>query len=319
VARVLSTAVVLALLAATAAAFAVTEGAKLQRSQVYATRISPSPPVFSPAARAIRKGQTPKRTASVSFRLRSSQRIQVWLVDASGRRVRTLEPSRSVRAHRRVDLVWDGLTDEGTAVPDGAYRPVVKLERSHLTIELPNPITVDTKPPVIFVRHPQHAIISPDGDGHADAFRTPYRVNEPAHGVLYERSHLVEYTLRQHRTGTLVWDGKLGHPARPVRPGLYVLYAAAQDTAGNVSKPYPFAVVQVRYVALARSRVVVKPRGKFALRVSTDAPTVLWKLAGRSGVERRGTLHLRAPKHRGVYHLYVIVASHAATCVVVVA
>lgn len=318
-ARVLSTAVVLALLAATAAAFVVTEGAKVERSPIYATHISPSPPVFSPAARAVRKGHAPKTTASVSFRLRTSERIEVWLADAAGRRVSTLEPSRSVRAHARVDLVWDGVEDNGTAAPDGDYRPVVKLERSHRTFELPNPITVDTKPPVIFVRHPQHAIISPDGDGHADSFHTNYRVSEPAHGLLYERSHLVEYTLRKHLTGTLTWNGRLGSPPHPARPGLYVLYAAAQDTAGNVSKPFPFAIVQVRYVALSRSRVVVKPGGKFALRVSTDAPTVQWKLAGRSGVERRGTLHFRAPKRRGVFHLYVIVANHAATCAVVVA
>ena len=95
--------------------------------------------------------------------------------------------------------------------------------------------------------------------------------------------------------------------------------AAAQDAAGNVSKPLPFAIAQVRYVVLARSRVVVRPGGKFALRVSTDAPTVQWRLNGGSGVKRRGTLHFRAPRKRGVYHLYVTVANHSAKCAVVVA
>jgi hypothetical protein len=72
-------------------------------------------------------------------------------------------------------------------------------------------------------------------------------------------------------------------------------------------------------VTLARPRVVVRPGGRFALRVSTDAPRVEWRLHGRSGVLPRGTLHLRAPKSPGVYHLYVTVRNHTATCAVVVA
>ncbi|HZT90956.1 MAG TPA: hypothetical protein VFA05_02860 [Gaiellaceae bacterium] len=319
-ARVLSTGVVLALLAATAAAFAVTEGAKLERSPIYATHVDPSPPVFSPAAKALpRHARNAHLTAHIRFRLRVRERVTVWLVDARGRRVRMLQPPVTVPAHHGLDLVWDGLGDAGLAVPDGEYKPVVKLENSHRTIELPNPITVDTKPPVIHVRKPQHAIISPDGDHHHDSFTTTYRLSEPAHAVLYERGHLVEYTRFQPLAGKLTWNGELGHPPRPVRPGLYVLYAAAQDTAGNVSTPYPFAIIQVRYVVLARSRVVVGPGATFFVRVSTDAPSVRWKLAGRSGVERSGTLRFRAPKRRGRFHLYVFAAGHAARCTVVVA
>ena len=80
-----------------------------------------------------------------------------------------------------------------------------------------------------------------------------------------------------------------------------------------------FAIAQVRYVTLARTRVVVRPGGRFALRVSTDAPQVDWRLHGRSGTLPRGTLHLRAPKAAGVYRLYVSVGSHSAVCSVVVA
>ena len=50
-----------------------------------------------------------------------------------------------------------------------------------------------------------------------------------------------------------------GKPARPRRNG-YVLTIAAHDRAGNVSKPYPFAIAHIRYVVLARTRVVVRPR-----------------------------------------------------------
>jgi hypothetical protein len=63
----------------------------------------------------------------------------------------------------------------------------------------------------------------------------------------------------------------------------------------------------------------VRPGGRFALRISTDVPTVQWRLHGASGVQRRGTLHFRAPKAPGVYRLYIVAGDHAAKCSVVVA
>lgn len=62
----------------------------------------------------------------------------------------------------------------------------------------------------------------------------------------------------------------------------------------------------------------VRAGATFALRVSTDAPTVAWRLNRASGTERSGTLHFRAPRKPGIYHLYVSAAGHAAACTVVV-
>ena len=98
-----------------------------------------------------------------------------------------------------------------------------------------------------------------------------------------------------------------------------MLAIAAQDRAGNQSKGVPFAIAQVRYVTLGRSRVVVRPGGRFALRVSTDAPRVEWRLHGRSGnAAARHAAPARA-EEAGVYRLYVTVGSHSAVCSVVVA
>jgi hypothetical protein len=312
VARVLSTAVVLVLLAATAVAFAITEGAKLDKSPIAGTDVSP---VFSPA------GKT-KQIAYVRFRMRSRERLSVWIQDADGRRVATLLRPRSAHRGQTFDLVWDGFSRSGLIEPDGSYYPVVKLLRSHRTIVLPSRIVLDTKPPAITVKHPQYPILSPDGDGRADSFRFQYTVSEPAHAILAVRGRRVLFTLRQKLSGEIVWDGKVknsqGELVRP-HPGRYLLTLSAQDVAGNVSKGVPFAIAQIRYVVLARKRVVVRPRGRFFLRVSTDAPTVHWRLHGGSGVQRAGTLRFRAPKQPGVYHLYVSVGRHAATCAVVVA
>lgn len=307
----MSTATVLVLLAATAAAFALTERAKLTLSPIYGTKVDQ---IFSPDG----KG---KPVAHIRFKVRPAERVDVWIEDSHGDKWSDLVTDRSVKAHHTLNLVWDSLNSSGISAPDGTYQPVVKLLRSHRTIVLPSKILLDTKPPVITVKHPQYPIISPDGDGHADVFRIPYHVNESAHGILLLRGVRVQYTHAHKLTGELTFNGKVKLKGKLVKlpTGRYVLGVAARDVAGNQSKGYPFAIVQIRYVVLARDRVVVKPGGKFALRVSTDAPTVHWTLHGRSGSESRGTLHFRAPKAPGVYRLYVSVGSHSAVCTVVVA
>jgi hypothetical protein len=310
--RVLPTAFVLVLLAATAAAFSLTERAKLELSPIYGTQAGQ---VFSPDSKVART-----RLARIHFRVRKAERIDVWVEDSSGDKVADLLVDRAVRPRQEVEVVWDAFTESGTLVPDGTYHPVVKLARSHRTIVLPSEIVLDTKPPRITVSaSTKYPIVSPDGDGHADTFRVRYRVSEPAHAILLLRGKLVVFTRGQKETGELAWNGKQPGTSRPLPPGRYVLGAAAQDRAGNRSKGEPFAIGQIRYVTLARKRVVVRPGGRVAIRVSTDAPRVEWRLHGRSGTLPRGTLHLRAPKRPGVYRLYVTVATHSAVCAVVVA
>ena len=311
-ARFLPTGLVVVLLAATAAAFALTERAKLELSPIYGTQPGQ---VFSPASKVPRT-----RLARIHFHVRKAERIDVWIQDSKRHKVADLLVDRAVRPRQKVSLVWDAFTSSGTLVPDGTYLAVVKLTRSHRTIVLPSDITLDTSPPRITV-HPRtkYPIISPDGDGHADSFRVAYRVSEPAHAILLLRGRKVVFTLGQKLTGELTWNGKSRQTGKPLPPGRYVLGVAAQDRAGNRSKGKPFAIVQIRYVTLARQRVVVRPGGRFSIRVSTDAPRVQWQLHGRSGTLPRGTLRLRAPKRAGVYRLYVTVRTHTAECAVVVA
>jgi len=307
VARVLSTVIVFALLAATAVAFALTQRAKVELSPILRTKVDP---VFSPDGKS-------KPEAHIAFRLRTRERLTVWIEDSHGLNVRTLLSNRAFKPGSNLNLVWDGVADNGFAEPDGTYMPVVKLLRSHRTFRLPSPIEIDTKPPVITVRHPLYPILSPDGDDRRDEFRVHYRLSEPAHAILSVRGRQVEFTRGQKQSGELGWNGKVN--GRPVGHGRYLLTVSAQDVAGNVAKGFPFAIAQVRYLTLARDRVVVKPGRRFALRISTDVPTVSWRLHGRSGVQRTGTLHFRAPKSVGVFRLFIVAGKHAAKCAVVVA
>ena len=304
-ARVLSTAFCVALLAATAGAFALTQGAKTELVPIYRTHVDK---VFSPDC------NCPTAVAKIDFSLRKKDQLTVWL-DHDGTRVRTLVPGRTY-LRGRVSLEFDGIDDRGLTLPQGDYQPVVHLAREHRTIELPNTIVLDTTPATVKVRHRIYTHISPDGDGRHDVFKVRYSVSEPAHGILLADGKQVAFTYHKPLHGTLVWSGKIG--GRLARPGNHVLEISAQDVAGNRTKPFPFAVVTIRYVALGRTRVLVRPRRRFAILVLSDAKLVQWRLHGRSGTARPGTLHLRAPASKGVFRLYVTAAGHAARALVVV-
>ncbi len=306
-ARVLSTAFCVALLAATAGAFALTEGAKTELIPIYGTRIDK---IFSPTC-SLRNCR--KQVADIDFRLRKRQHIVVWM-ERDGNRVSTIVPGRTY-PRGEVRLVFDGISDAGLTMPDGSYIPVVRLP--HRTIRLPNTIVLDTKPPrVVHVRHRIYTHISPDGDGRDDVFRVPYRLSEPAHAVLLVDHRQVEFVRFAVQHGLLSWNGKVD--GRLARPGNHLLEIAAQDAAGNRSKPFPFAVVTIRYLQLVRTRILVRPGGRFAVRVLTDAKTVSWLLdRGRGSVDSH-TLRLRAPVKPGVYRLNVTAAGHTVKALVVV-
>ena len=297
-ARVLSTAFLVALLAATAAAFALTEGAKLERSPIYKTFVTP---VFSPGI----------TSGDIRFRLRKTEHLTVWMTRDGGR-VATLVGGRTYRPGW-VRLVFTGVSPAGITLPDGVYVPVVHLGRTHRTITIPSQIRIDTRPPAIKVPHRVYTHISPDGDGHRDRYVVKYSLDGPGRALLFVGKRRVEVT----RSGNLTWNGKLN--GKPVRPGNYTLQAAARDPAGNLSKPFPFAVVTVRYVELGRTRILAKPGTHFAVRVLTDAPVVSWRLNGGHGESRSHTLRFRAAARPGVYRLYVEAAGHAAKALVVVA
>ena len=294
------------MLAATAGAFALTEGAKLELSPIYRTTRAQGP--SRPRATATR----PSRTSTSGCASATASPCG-WNGTGGG-------SGRSSRAARTppawCSLVFDGISDTGLTLPQGLYRPVVHLAGQHLTIKLPNLIALDTKPPVVRLRHRIYTHISPDGDGRKDVFRVPYHLSERGHGILLVDGRQVEFTRFPRLRGVLHWNGLIN--GRLARPGNHVLKASAEDAAGNRAKPFPFAVVQIRYVALGRTRVLAKPGTRFAILVLSDARQVNWLFNRSRGVARPGTVRFTAPKKPGVYRLYVSAAGHAAKALVVV-
>jgi hypothetical protein len=307
----LSTAFCVALLAATAVAFALTEGAKTELSPIYGTQIAK---VFSPVCS---PSHCRSHAARIDFKLRQRQQIEVWML-RNGTRVATVIPGRTF-PKGEVKLAFRGLADDGVSIlPDGNYRPVIRFVGEHRTITLPNLIALDTSPPeaakpAVIV----HTHISPDGDGRKDSIRIPYTLSGPGHGILLVNGRQTVFTRAQRRQGTLTWNGRAG--GRLLGPGVYRLAVAGQDAAGNRSTPVPVASVEIRYLRLARPVVNVARRRKLALFVLADARTVHWLLDRGRGVSRSHTLRIRAPRKPGLYTLYVTASGHTAKASVVVA
>ena len=296
-ARALPTLLVLALLGASAAAFALTEGKKLERSPITSTALSRT--LFSPVCGCA------KDRVRIAFRLRKAQRLTVTI----RRGDTTVATLVSDKAYRRgwVRLTWNGIQGNGIAVDDGSYNPVVHLVDEHRTIVLPNPIRVDTVPPKVLGVQPKPLLLSPDGDGRGDVLTVRYRTAEPAHGVLFVDRKQVVYA--RFLGAPLQFFGKVGGTS--LASGPHALTFSAEDAAGNRSAPQRIGTLTIRYVTLARSLVSVGPGERFYIRVSSDAKRVSYRFAGRNGSARPGTLVLRAPKKVGTYRLYVSVGSHA--------
>jgi hypothetical protein len=307
VSRFAPAALVAALLVGTAVAFAYAERLKLTRSPLFGTHVVNK--VFSPTCACATD------TTRIVVELRHRDRITVVMIDHNGDVVRTIVADRP-RPRGRIDVAWNGRDDAGRVVPDGSYRPRVKLALDRRTIVLPNPIRVDTTPPHVELLDVKPQLFSPDGDGHADRVSARYRVNEPARGILYVngRQHIVTY--RKPTEGRISWDGRVG--GRVVRPGVYRISVGARDPAGNLGSVSAELPVVLRYIAIGRKRIVVKAGARFALRVSADATSVEWRLGSRTGTLTPGTVHFRAPAYPGRYTLTLREGEHAVRAAVFV-
>jgi len=296
--------IVLALLGATAAAFAVTERLKLERSPITGTQVDR---VFSPVCECARD------VSVVSFILRRPETVTVDILDRSGRSIRTVVRNRRESAGR-VSYTWDGRDNADRVVPEGVYRPRVRLRRNGRTIVLPNPIRVDTAAPRITLIRVFPRVFSPDGDGQSDRVTATYRIDERARALMLVDGRQRVQSKFRRLEGKLVWFGHVN--GRTVAPGTYEIRLRAVDRAGNRSMRTRAVAVRLRFVELSRDRIEVAADKRFSVRVRTDAETYRWLFARRRGVGRRQILVLRAPETPGAYALYVTVGGRAARAAV---
>jgi hypothetical protein len=186
--------------------------------------------VFSPVCRCASKA------ASIEFSLRRADDVRIAVRTGSGE-VTVAEGSF---AQGDVHVRWDGRDASGELVPDGTYHPFVELKRAGRTIDLPNPIRVDTIRPSIKFTSLRPRLFRPG----AEKLRVTYRVSEHAHALLFVDGRRRVFTASTRLRGRLQWYGKVrGHL---IRPGRHKVKLVAEDLAGNRSAPTPWVVVRVR-------------------------------------------------------------------------
>jgi hypothetical protein len=299
-ARFLPALLVVGLLGGSAAAFAVTERLKLERSPIFGTQVDKAVSPYS------------GRRAKIIFKVRRADDLSLAIVDSRDRVVRALISSHHVHGGRK-KYFWNGRDDLGSPAPPGTYKPRVHLAAEHRTILLPNPIVVDTKVPRITLTRTSLAVVSPDGDARHDYLTVFFKATEPVRAVLYANGRQV-LKLKSFRAHSLQWGRRNG---MPTKPGVYRLRLRAIDEAGNAGPPTRVFTVGIRYIELGRHVIRAKAGAKFAVRVSTDALFYYWRIGARHGRVRGRRLVLAAGTP-GRYQLVVSERGHKARALLLV-
>ena len=211
----------------TATAFAVTQRLKLEPSPISRTRVDD---VFSPVCRC------PSQVATIDFSLRKADRLRVAIRTGSGE----VTIAQGLFPRGDVHLHWNGRTAGGELLPDGVYFPLVHLQRAGRTIDLPNPIRVDTQSPTIRFMSLRPRAFTPG----VVKLTATYAISEHAHALLFVDGRRRVLTASKRLHGRLQWSGEVAGHA--VRPGRHKLKLVAEDLAGNRSAPTPAVVVRVR-------------------------------------------------------------------------
>ena len=230
--------VTLALVAASAAAFTVTERLKLERSPITAPRFDRQ---FSPVC------DCPTAVARLRLLFREAETVDATVVDSQGNAVRTLASGEAVPAGRHTFL-WDGRDDDGELVPDGVYRLRLRLEREGRTIAVPTTIRVDTTPPRVVLLAVRPSAFVPGSSGRRSYVKVVFRSSERGQQELIVDGEVASTSpVRARGRSSLNWRGTLD--GQQVEPGSYELAVRVRDRAGNESRPAGPASVTVEPAA----------------------------------------------------------------------
>jgi hypothetical protein len=239
----LSIAAFAALVAASIAAFFVTQHLKVTTPLIQGTP-RPVPGVINPL-HGVQCGNANSGAATISFYLqhRSDDVIVSVVDDADDAVVRTVADGRHMRKDvRDPDGVfhWDGRLSDGKAAPDGTYYFRVTLIHQNRTIDLTDvPVKIKTVPPDPVVTSVQPAVIAPGSH-----VTIHYAGNENRGGtiLLYRLGlpggpRLIKTFLTPWKGQSAVWDGTVSRQ-QPAPHGTYLLALEVTDAACNTGR-YP--------------------------------------------------------------------------------
>ncbi|MBA2537015.1 MAG: hypothetical protein H0V20_06220 [Actinobacteria bacterium] len=233
--RATLTGLVIALLAGTTGAFALTEALKLERRPLTVVRLDR---VFSPTC------GCPRSIARLAFKLRDADTVDAVIVDGEGKPVRALLVG-AARAAGVMRLVWDGTDDQGTLAPDGSYRLQIRMHEGDRTIEFGRTIRIDTAPPEVAVAAVRPRLLSLSGAQGNQAITVTYWLTESSLPILLvDGTAAVRGTLSARGRQALEWGGEFR--GRRLRLGRHVLALRVRDRVGNVVTTRPLVIRVVR-------------------------------------------------------------------------
>jgi hypothetical protein len=211
---------VVALLAATAIAFATTERQKLEKTPFAVVHITKQ---FSPR----------RNAATIVLKLRHPHLLTVQMVDSRDRVVATLAEEQRFEPGR-VSLRWQG------SIADGVYEPKITLDTGRV-FNVPDQIRADSiAPRTRLVAYRPRVLRRPT----KRQVVIVYRVSEPAHVRLYVNGRLELRGFPKLLQSKVEWSGRF--QGRRLRSGRYRLQLAAVDLAGNLGpRTRPF-IIRIR-------------------------------------------------------------------------
>ncbi len=313
-----------ALVIATVGAFFVTQHLK-SSTPLYAGFPRPKPQWINPVSGGSCDGVSHRSTKISFYLLHRADDVDVYIVNSAGAIVRTVASGRHMRIRvRRPDgeFEWDGRTDSGAVAPDGVYHFRVALRQQGRTVQLSQPVIVETVPPHPRVTSVTPALIPQDGT----PARIRYRGNERRGGTLliYRTDvagtpPVVESVPISPRVPA-TWDGLIG--GRPAPAGTYLMGLRFVDRACNVGRfpselpPVPgstsHAGLTVRYLAAQPPMAPVAAGSRALVWVDSRQRAYRWALTRvgarkpvEHGTDRAVALHVRLPRSLGA-GLYVL-------------
>ena len=226
------------LIAGASTAFLRAQTLKLEPSPLERPRVER---VFSPVC-----GCASKATATLSFTVSCSLRVDAQMVDDGDRPVRLLVAGARWPKGRRT-LQWDGRDDAGRLVADGPYRLRVRLLERDREIVVPTTVVVDTAPPrARLLSVAPRTLTRPRGARpSARPIEIRYHASEAGRPALVVDGRTA--TRRDRRPpgrSVIVWGGRAR--GRPVRPGAHRIAVQVRDRAGNLGPATQEVRVRVR-------------------------------------------------------------------------
>jgi flagellar hook assembly protein FlgD len=243
----LSVAAFAALVAASIAAFFVTQHLKVTTPLIAGGAGAPRPvPAVINPLHPVQCGRYNTGSTTISFYLQhSSDDVIVSVVSAADDAVvRTVADGRHMRKGVRIPdgvFHWDGRLANGTVAPDGSYYFRVNLIHRNHTINLTNvPVRVKTTVP-----HPVITSVQPTVIASGTQVTIRYAGNENRGGtiLLYRLgavgrpARLIKEFLTPWGGHTAMWDGTVAQ-RQPAPPGTYALALQVSDAACNTGR-YP--------------------------------------------------------------------------------